>query len=222
VRDPPRLITPHRGSVTRPPTETTDRMTMTARTFTAALIAFSLMLPATAVHAERSPDEQVQPVKKKGKFRLFGGMKRQEEAVTDEARAEVKAAVAEQVAAPKKGRIWCVPFARAVTGIEIKGNAATWWKQAADRYARGQEPQVGAVMNFRASRAMPMGHVAVVSKIVSEREILVDQANWERNRITEDTLVVDVSAKNDWSEVRVANSGGTLGRTNPVYGFIYR
>jgi len=34
--------------------------------------------------------------------------------------------------------------------------------------------------------------------------------------------VVDVSAEGDWSEVRVANADGTLGRVNPVYGFIYK
>ncbi|MEY5038667.1 MAG: hypothetical protein RL472_1773, partial [Pseudomonadota bacterium] len=48
-----------------------------------------------------------------------------------------------------------------------------------------------------------------------------DQANWERNRVTQDTLVVDVSAKGDWSAVKVANAGGTLGRVNPINGFIY-
>jgi surface antigen len=139
----------------------------------------------------------------------------------DVARAEVKAAVAEAVANKPKGRIWCVPFARAVTGVEIRGNAKTWWHQAKGRYARGQEPEVGAVMAFSASRAMPKGHVAVVSKVLSEREVLVDQANWERNQITLDTLVVDVSAKGDWSRVKVASAGGTLGRVNPVNGFIY-
>ena len=108
-----------------------------------------------------------------------------------------------------------------MTGIDIRGNAKTWWKQAAGIYERGNEPKVGAVMNFAASRAMPMGHVAVVSKVVSDREILIDQANWERNKITQDTLVVDVSASGDWSQVRVANSAGSLGRENPVYGFIY-
>lgn len=139
----------------------------------------------------------------------------------DAARVEVKEAVAEATANRPKGRLWCVPFARAVTGVDLKGNAKTWWAQAKDRYARGQEPQVGAVMSFAASRAMPMGHVAVVSKVLSDREILVDHANWERNRITQDTLVVDVSEKGDWSRVKVANRGGSLGRVNPVNGFIY-
>jgi hypothetical protein len=140
---------------------------------------------------------------------------------TDAARAELKAAVQLAIENRPKGRIWCVPFARAVSGVEIKGNAKTWWHQAEGRYARGHEPKIGAVMNFAASRSMPKGHVAVVSKVLSEREVLVDQANWVRNRITTDTLVVDVSAKGDWSQVRVANANGTLGRVNPVYGFIY-
>lgn len=139
----------------------------------------------------------------------------------DAARAEVKEAVAVAVANRPKGRLWCVPFARAVTGVEIRGNAKTWWAQAKGLYERGHEPQVGAVMAFAASRAMPKGHVAVVSKVVSEREILIDQANWERNRVTQDTLVVDVSAKGDWSAVKVANGNGTLGRVNPINGFIY-
>ena len=43
----------------------------------------------------------------------------------------------------------------------------------------------------------------------------------EGKRITTDTLVVDVSPKNDWSQVRVAYSGTTLGRVSPTFGFIY-
>lgn len=139
----------------------------------------------------------------------------------DAARIEVKQAVAVAIDNRPKGRLWCVPFARAVSGVDIRGNAKTWWAQAKGVYERGHEPQVGAVMAFAASRAMPKGHVAVVSKVVSEREILIDQANWERNRVTQDTLVVDVSAKGDWSAVKVANGNGTLGRVNPINGFIY-
>lgn len=137
------------------------------------------------------------------------------------ARAEVKAKVTVATSNRPKGRLWCVPFARAVSGVEIRGNAKTWWAQAKGLYDRGHEPKVGAVMAFASSRAMPKGHVAVVSKVVSPREILVDHANWDRNRITTDQLVVDVSANNDWSVVRVANDQGSLGRTNPVNGFIY-
>lgn len=144
-----------------------------------------------------------------------------QEGAEDDARAALKAAVQVAVENRPRGRLWCVPFARAVTGVDLRGNAKTWWHQAEGRYDRGNDPKIGAVMTFSGSRAMPRGHVAVVSKVLSEREVLIDQANWERNRITLDTLVVDVSAKGDWSKVRVANGDGTLGRVNPVYGFIY-
>jgi surface antigen len=139
----------------------------------------------------------------------------------DAKRAEVKAGVAHAVANRPKGRLWCVPFARTVSGVDIRGNAHTWWGKAKGVYERGHEPRVGAVIAFSASRAMRNGHVGVVSKVVSDREILVDQANWERNRVTQDTLVVDVSSKGDWSQVKVANPAGSLGRVNPVSGFIY-
>jgi hypothetical protein len=121
-----------------------------------------------------------------------------------------------------QGRWWCVPFARMVTGLSLRGNAKTWWEQAKGRYQRSQEPKVGAVMAFAASSAMPKGHVAVVSGVISEREILVVQANWVRGRVTLDDRVIDVSENGDWSRVRVENSGESLGRVNPVNGFIYR
>jgi hypothetical protein len=172
------------------------------------LLSIVLTLPATA-HAQREA---------RGMFALFTLPQGQGDAAD---RAAVKAAVREAMAERPKGRLWCVPFAREVSGVELRGNAKTWWDQAAGRYHRSKEPQVGAVMAFAASRAMPKGHVAVVSKVISDREVLVDQANWVRNRITEDTLVVDVSPKGDWSQVRVANGQGSLGRVNPVQGFIH-
>ena len=171
-----------------------------------ALLA-PLGTPAQAERAQQGLLALFAPVQKAGPDRA--------------ARAELKAAVKVAMANPPRGRIWCVPFARAVSGVEIRGNAKTWWDQAAGRYPRGKEPQVGAVMAFAASGAMPKGHVAVVSKVVNDRAVLVDQANWVRNRITQDTLVVDVSAKGDWSQVRVANGTGSLGRVNRVKGFIY-
>src|SRR3546814_1462636 len=72
----------------------------------------------------------------------------------------------------------CVPFARAETGIEIYGNAKTWWAQAAGDYDRGQEPREGAVMAFAGARGMPLGPVAGVEKIVGDGEILVSPCNW--------------------------------------------
>lgn len=127
--------------------------------------------------------------------------------------------------APAQARyLQCVPFAREVSGIEIRGNANTWWGQAQGRYDRGATPQVGAVMAFKATRSMPVGHVAMVSRIVNAREVLLTHANWSRRGgIERDVRAIDVSAAGDWSEVRVWFAGiGDLGTSSyPVSGFIY-
>ncbi|WP_022686167.1 CHAP domain-containing protein [Sphingomonas phyllosphaerae] len=127
--------------------------------------------------------------------------------------------------APAQARyLQCAPFAREVSGIDIRGNANTWWGQAAGRYDRGSAPQVGAVMAFKSTRAMPVGHVAMVSHIVSDREVLLTHANWShRGGIERDVRAVDVSAAGDWSEVRVWFAGvADLGtRSYPLAGFIY-
>lgn len=118
----------------------------------------------------------------------------------------------------------CVPYARQVSGIDIRGNANTWWAQAANRYERGEAPVVGSVMSFKAIKSMPFGHVAMVSKIVSDREVLLDHANWSRRGgIERGVRAIDVSDKGDWSRVRVwFGPIGDLGSTiYPVNGFIY-
>ncbi|MEN7538503.1 CHAP domain-containing protein [Aurantiacibacter flavus] len=127
-------------------------------------------------------------------------------------------------AQPAQARLQCVPYARDHSGIAIHGNAHLWWSAAEGRYARGQEPQVGAVMAFSSSRAMPLGHVAVVSEVIDDRHILIDHANWSRpGGIETGVPVVDVSEAGDWSEVRVWYGPiGALGsRHNPIAGFIY-
>jgi len=43
----------------------------------------------------------------------------------------------------------CVPFARLMSGIQIFGDAHTWWSQAAGRYQRGYTPKAGAVLCFK-------------------------------------------------------------------------
>ncbi|MBT0668262.1 CHAP domain-containing protein [Novosphingobium profundi] len=118
----------------------------------------------------------------------------------------------------------CVPYAREESGIAIHGDARTWWKQAAGVYARGEEPEVGAVMALAPTGAMPLGHVAVVSKIVDARHVLLDHANWSRpGMIERGVLAEDVSDAGDWSEVRIwfAPTASLGSRHNPVYGFIY-
>lgn len=122
----------------------------------------------------------------------------------------------------------CVPYARTVTGIQIYGDAYTWWGQAEGRYARGFRPKVGAVMAFRPSGNSILGHVAAVSRIVDSRTVLVRHANWSpingrRGQIEDNVQVIDVSEANDWSAVRVwyAPLQALGGSVWPVQGFIY-
>ncbi|TVR99578.1 MAG: CHAP domain-containing protein [Rhodospirillales bacterium] len=116
----------------------------------------------------------------------------------------------------------CVPFAREVSQVQIRGNAADWWSLAEGRYQRSAQPEVGSVLVFRRSARLPHGHVAVVSSVLADRYILVTHANWVRDQINEDAPVIDVSPGNDWSEVRVWwPPSGQMGRTVfPTFGFI--
>lgn len=116
----------------------------------------------------------------------------------------------------------CAPFARALSGVRLSGAAADWWWQADGRYSRGESPRIGSVLVLRRSGRLPSGHVAVVSEIVGRRQILVTQANWVHHRVSEDQPVLDVSAANDWSLVRVWwPPTGAMGVTDyPAYGFI--
>jgi hypothetical protein len=118
--------------------------------------------------------------------------------------------------------IECAPFARALTGVRLTGAAADWWQQAAGRYNRSPDPGVGSLLVFRRSSRLPDGHVAVVSDVVSARQIHVAQANWVHHRVTQDQLVMDVSQAGDWSAVRVFwPPSGAMGVTDyPTYGFI--
>ncbi|WP_372617640.1 CHAP domain-containing protein [Falsiroseomonas sp.] len=122
----------------------------------------------------------------------------------------------------------CVPFARMATGVQITGDARLWWHNAAGRYLRGQQPERGAVMAFMASGGMRRGHVAVVSRVVDDRTVLIDHSNWagpgiRRGTVMRGVLVVDVSDRNDWTAVRVqvGRDRSALGRTYPIHGFIY-
>jgi surface antigen len=53
------------------------------------------------------------------------------------------------------------------------------------------------------SQRLPSGHVAVVSRVLSRRQIMVTQANWVHHRVTQDQPVTDMSDHGDWSVVRV-------------------
>lgn len=133
-------------------------------------------------------------------------------------------------AAEKKSPYWqCVTFARSITGMNIFGDAWTWWDGASGKYDKGQAPKAGAVLVFRPQGKMRLGHVAVVSQVVTERVIQITHANWSpiggrRGQVEKDVTVVDVSDKGDWSKVKVwygpiADVGTTV---YPTYGFIYQ
>jgi surface antigen len=124
--------------------------------------------------------------------------------------------------------ISCVPYARSVTGMAVSGNGGDWWNNAAGTYDRGQQPEPGSVMAFRATGGMTRGHVAVVSRVLGAREVLIDHANWggpgiRRGSIMHNVSVVDVSDRNDWTAVRVQSGydGNSFGRVYPIYGFIH-
>jgi surface antigen len=123
----------------------------------------------------------------------------------------------------------CVPFARLASGIQIFGDAWTWWNQAAGRYQTGFTPKLGAVLCFKPTGRMRLGHVAVVSQVLTDRVIQITHANWSmidggRGHVEQNVTVVDVSANGDWSQVKVWNDPSRdLGATvYPTYGFIYQ
>jgi len=122
----------------------------------------------------------------------------------------------------------CVPYARELSGIQIYGDAHTWWKQAKGRYHRGDMPVEGAVMALKSHGKMRLGHVAYVSKVIDNRNILLSHSNWSpingrRGQIENNVAAVDVSRNNDWSRVKIWYAPiGALGKTAyPVNGFIY-
>jgi surface antigen len=122
----------------------------------------------------------------------------------------------------------CVPFARSASGIQIYGDAWTWWDQAEGRFPRGTKPKIGAVIVFPKSDRLRLGHVAVVSRIVEKRVLMLTHANWsrlngKRGHAEQDVTLFDVSPRNDWSQVKVwfRDTDGLGGTVYPVAGFIY-
>ena len=123
----------------------------------------------------------------------------------------------------------CVPFARLISGVQIYGDAYTWWRQAAGKYETGFTPKAGAVLCFKPVGKMRLGHVAVVSQVLTDRVIQITHANWSRiggtrGQIEKDVTVIDVSPSGDWSQVKVwYDPVRDLGSsTYPTHGFIYQ
>ena len=123
----------------------------------------------------------------------------------------------------ENGVLQCVPYAREKSGIQLYGDAYTWWDQAAGRYRRQSVPAVGSVMILYNYAGSDHAHLAVVRRIVGVREIRVDHANWLNDgAVYENNPVYDVSSDNDWSVVRIYNipaqNWGV--KTYPVQGFV--
>lgn len=122
----------------------------------------------------------------------------------------------------------CVPYARRVSGIELYGDADSWWQKAEGKYERGQVPREGAVLVLMQTPRMRSGHVAVVKDILGTRQISVTQTNWgetkkKRRIVYESQLAEDVSNANDWTSVRFWNDEkGVMGFPYAAYGFIYQ
>jgi surface antigen len=120
----------------------------------------------------------------------------------------------------------CVTFARMFSGIDIFGDALTWWRQANGRFRTGARPETGSVLAFQPTSRMTRGHVAVVSEILNDRIIRVTHANWggSRGKVEENVTVVDVSHDGDWTAVKVwYNPINGLGSSvYPTYGFIHK
>jgi surface antigen len=116
----------------------------------------------------------------------------------------------------------CVPYARYLSGINLQGDAYTWWDSAAGRYLRGQQPMPGAVLVLSRSNRLSRGHLAVVRQVIDARRILVDHANWKPGEVTAGMAVADVSPNNDWTQLRFYNEEyQSYGSVYPANGFIY-
>ena len=119
-------------------------------------------------------------------------------------------------------------YVRRATGVAISGVASTWWAKAEGKYVRSHRPKIGAVLNFAASKQMVSGHVAVVTRLIDNRTILVSHANWNLNgravgKIEHDVRIFDVSPSNTWGKVQVSGPREyeSPAAIWPVHGFIY-
>jgi surface antigen len=125
--------------------------------------------------------------------------------------------------------IQCVIYTRDISGINIYGNAHSWWPQAHQKnYKRGAKPKKDSVLVLKKTRKLRYGHVAVVKKIVDKRHIDITHSNWgsdrkKRSFIYQTMRVKDISRKNDWSSLVFWNMyTKNYGSPYAAHGFIYQ
>lgn len=116
----------------------------------------------------------------------------------------------------------CVRTVRAISDFSLQGDAWMWWARAEGVHERDKRPSVGSVLVFKRRSHMNRGHVSLVSRVVDRRTIEVDHSWLDGRGLRRGQRVIDVSAANDWSAVRVwheptAQYGQTV---YPIYGFI--
>ncbi|NBX66969.1 MAG: CHAP domain-containing protein [Proteobacteria bacterium] len=121
----------------------------------------------------------------------------------------------------------CVPYARRVSGINLRGDAHTWWASAEGVYKRGNYPAPGAILVLSRTNKLRHGHLAVVTEVLGPRTINVTHTNWGNDwlsrRVTYQThRVEDVSPNNTWTSVRFWNNEvNAYGFPYAASGFIY-
>lgn len=81
---------------------------------------------------------------------------------------------------------------------------------------------MGWILVFKRTGHMCSGHVALVARVVSAHDILVDHANWHRGTVSRGMSVIDTSRDQDWTQVAIIDLPlGKHGRSSPTFGFIY-
>ena len=121
----------------------------------------------------------------------------------------------------------CVQYVKASSEFNISGNAWLWWDHAAGIYRRGKTPLEGSVLVFKRTNKMQSGHVALVARVLDDRTVLIDHANWgsgrrEKGNVQTGVLAMDCSSRHDWSAVCVWNEKfDVYGHPYPTSGFIY-
>lgn len=124
--------------------------------------------------------------------------------------------------------ISCVPYARDKSGIQIRGDAHTWWWQAQGRFRTGNAPYPGAVYVLSQTQKLRHGHLSVVTRVLDSRHIEVTHSNWGSDKRTRSIIydrmrVEDISPNNDWSRARFWNKDtNAYGSPYAASGFIYR
>ncbi len=175
-----------------------------------------------------APDAALAPVVATPAIRLPETLDYQETLAPKLVAADIRLPLTQVAALPapraEKGSkfFYCVEYARQLSGLSIFGDARYWWARAKGLYERAAKPAQDAVMVFTGNSKLKRGHVAVVSNVISSREIRVEQANWlNRGEINYSTPIIDVSENNDWSKVRVFHTPtGKFGSVYAVSGFI--